>query len=431
MKAPELEGRVMPNAGSPTDPWAQVAMLVRLIRTGEAQTRPELAEATGLGRNVITLRVQAAEAIGLIRASGAARSRGGRAADIWEFTGVHHHVLVATVDEDGFRVVLANLDLTPLGESSVEWTLSDDTARTCERMAAQMETLISDHRSPTIWGIGLGMPAPVDVTTGRSRDPVIAGAKGIRWPRTFDIRRWFIDRMKVPVWVDSVSNLAALGAASEPEAPADLVFVRLGNGVGSGIVSNGGLHRGADSLAGEITHIVVSDDARRLCLCGRSGCVDAFAGSWAIEAEARRAVAQGRSPFLAARAEDGLGLAVVVAGAESGDIACAEIVHSAAEALGRGLATVVTWFNPRRVVVAGNDLASSPLFRHILTRTLQSQALSACIEHLELRIGPGQAAEVVGGLSLVRDALLAPSHLAAWAPTGSPADFGAAVLAIG
>lgn len=82
-------------AVSPQDPWYQVAEVVRLIRSGEAQTRPELADATRLGRNVITMRIQAAQEIGLVEPSGESRSRGGRAAELWQLRGDAGYIGVA------------------------------------------------------------------------------------------------------------------------------------------------------------------------------------------------------------------------------------------------------------------------------------------------------------------------------------------------
>ncbi|WP_194793310.1 ROK family protein [Raineyella fluvialis] len=400
------------------DPWAQVSEILRLIRTGHAQTRPELADATRLGRNVITLRIQAAEELALIRPSGDLRSRGGRAAEVWEFRGEEGRILIGTLGVDRFRVALADLSGTLLESRVVEFPLTADPLRTCTRIAEEMEAVLATQEEGDLWGVGLGMLAPVNAVTGRSTDPVTS-TQMVRWPKDFDIRHWFTQRMQVPVWVESVSNLMALGGAEAPGAPADLIFVRMDKGVGSGIISGGKLHRGADWVAGEITHIAVSDDPRRICMCGRIGCLDAFAGEWAIEADAKHALAEGRSPYLTnhptATVDD------VVAGAGSGDVACTEIVLRAAEAMGRALAAVVTWFNPRRVVVGGSALAVDPLFRSTLSRTLHARALGASVEHLELEVGArDRVEEVYGAVAMVRDALLSPDILAEWAPVGSP-----------
>lgn len=399
----------------------QVAEVLRLIRTGEAQTRPELADATSLGRNVVTLRVQAAQELGLVQPSGEQRSRGGRAAEIWEPAGGAGTIAIGIVGHAHLRIVIADLRLQVIEERYVDWNTQVAPEETCEHLAGQMESLLAAHPGLQLWGMGLGLLAPVQFDTGRNADPVTGATSVNRWPLSFDARAWFTGRLKVPVWVESVANMATLGAAAEPGAPADLIFVRMGVGVGSGIVSDGKLHRGADWIAGEMTHVTVQADSDRICVCGRTGCLETFATEQSIEADARRLIAERRTQRLAHADPEKLIAADVVEAAEAGDVACVEIVLRAADALGRVLASVVTWFNPRRVVVGGNRLASSALFQNALRRTLNTHALGASLEHLELQVGdPNRGEEVRGALAMVRDALFSPEYLVTWGPNGSP-----------
>lgn len=405
----------------PRDPWAQVAEVIRLIRTGEAETRPELADATRLGRNIVTLRIEAAAELGLIQPSGDLRSRGGRAAEVWELAPGSGRIAVGTICFDHLRVTLADLTLRPLGSVTIRWPSTAQPEETCERLATAIDGLLAEHGGP-LWGTGLGVLAPVDFVTGRSADPVAPAAHTPRWPREFDVRRWFVRRLGVPVWVDSLSNLMAEGIAAEQGAPRDVIAVRMEVGVGSGIVTGGRLHRGADWIAGETNHIVVQPGSTLPCVCGRLGCLDALAGSKSVEAEARRAIGQGRSTTLARLEPGQVTLAEIVAAAEAGDFTAAELVLRAAEAVGHVLATIVTWFNPRRVVVGGNALAESPLFFGAMSRTLHATALAASVEHLELRRGsPDRLEETAGAIAMVRDRLLSPTFLPVWAPLGCPA----------
>jgi predicted NBD/HSP70 family sugar kinase len=402
------------------DPWTHVAEVVRLVRTGQAQTRPELADATNLGRKVITQRVQAAQELGLLRPSGDARSRGGRAAEVWEFDGSGGAVLVAFQGVDHFRVAVADLALNVIEQRPIDWAITADPAPTCERMAVELEALVADHGLAP-WGLGVGLLGPVDYATGRMIDPftVAPVSAGTRWPLDFDVRGWFAARLGLPVWIEAVSNLMALGAAAALGAPADLVAVRLNRGIGCGIVSDGRVHRGADGLAGELTHMVVRPDPERICPCGRTGCLGTFAGGWALETDARKAVAEGRSPWLAGVAE--ITAQAVVDGAQASDPACLDIVRRAAEALGFTLAGVTTWFNPRRLVIGGAPLAASPFFQQAVRRALEAQTLSASLEHLEVLTGdPDRSEEVMGAAALVVDALLSPEYLTQWGPLGSP-----------
>ncbi|WGT47061.1 ROK family protein [Tessaracoccus lacteus] len=407
-------------APSHQDPWAQVSEVVRLIHSGEARTRPELAENTRLGRNIITQRIQSALDLGLIRPSGEQRSRGGRGAEVYEFSGDQGRILAATIGTAELRVALTDLDLQIIESRRIEWDLMVSPQATCERVATEMEDLLRAHPEHAAWGVGIGVPTPVQPVTGRTIGPLIAGPHALEWATKLDIRTWFTQRMNSPVWTESISNLATLGAAAEPDSPSDLLYVRMGRGVSAGIISGGRLHRGADALAGEITHLTVDPSSTQICLCGRIGCLDTFASQWAVEAAAGRLLMSGDGGALESRA---VTVADVVAAAEAGDPGCVDLILRAADATGRALASAVTWFNPRRVVVGGNALAMSHLFTGALTRTLNAQAPAGALQNLDLTQGSAERTEELrGAAALVTETLLSPSYLMEWGPGGFPID---------
>jgi predicted NBD/HSP70 family sugar kinase len=404
------------------DPWFQVSEIVRLIRTQKAQTRPELVDATRLGRNVVTLRLKAAHQLGLIAPAGAGRSRGGRAAELWKFRSDVGHILVGAIGVKSLRVALADLGGTVLRITDMPWSVQRGPEATCAQLATAMDDLLRTANIERPWGITIGMPAPVDFTTGRNADPIASTETAQRWPADFDTRRWFSGRFKVPAWTESVSNLGALGAATTPGASDDLVFVRLGTGIGAGIVSRGEVHRGAHWLAGVLSHVTVRDDPDRICMCGRTGCLDAYAAGWALLGDAQRVAAQGRSPYLSAiAAERDLTVDDLTDGARRGEPACIEIVVRAADALGRALGPMITWFNPGEIIVGGYPIVRDPLFRTVLERAINATALPASVAELRLRTGdPDEHEPIIGAAELATEALLSPGFLVEWGPTGSP-----------
>jgi predicted NBD/HSP70 family sugar kinase len=91
--------------------------------------------------------------------------------------------------------------------------------------------------------------------------------------------------------------------------------------------------------------------------------------------------------------------------------------------MGRALAGVVTWFNPRRVVIGGNALAESSLFQSAVGRTLHTHTLAASVQHLELRYSTRERPEEIAGASaMVVEVLLSADYMAEWAPGGFPID---------
>ena len=171
--------------------------------------------------------------------------------------------------------------------------------------------------------------------------PIMTG-----WDR-FDIRGWFAPRYPCPVVVEKDANAMVFGE-QPPGAPGhvrNMLYVKLGTGVGSGLIADGQIYRGADGAAGDIGHnqIPIPDDAPEpLCRCGNTGCVEAYAGGWALVRDLQAA---------------GLDVTTVddAERLKAGDATpCAW--RAAAGILGAALADAVNLLNPR-VVVLGGQLA--------------------------------------------------------------------------
>ena len=126
-----------------------------------------------------------------------------------------------------------------------------------------------------LWGGGIGVPGPVEFRTGRPiSPPIMPGWDG------YPIRARFAARYGVPVWIDNDVNVLALGEWRSGVAVGhdNVVVVKIGTGIGAGIISDGRLHRGAQGSAGDVGHIQVVDDAKVICRCGNVGCLEALAG---------------------------------------------------------------------------------------------------------------------------------------------------------
>ena len=129
------------------------------------------------------------------------------------------------------------------------------------------------------------MPGPVEFATGRPiSPPIMPGWDG------YPIRERFAARHGAPVWVDNDVNVLALGEWRSGVAAGhdDVVVVKIGTGIGAGIISGGRLHRGAQGSAGDVGHIQVTDDPAVICRCGNVGCLEALAGGGGARPGGRR-----------------------------------------------------------------------------------------------------------------------------------------------
>jgi predicted NBD/HSP70 family sugar kinase len=191
--------------------------------------------------------------------------------------------------------------------------------------------------------------------------------------------------------VDNDANLGALAEASfgAGRGLSDIIYVRVGSGVGAGLVLGGRLHRGAAGLAGEIGHVQVLADGA-VCRCGNRGCLETVAGEGALRALLRPA----RGHEVTRRE--------IVELIAAGDLGATRLVNDAGRAIGRLLADLCNAVNPDAVVVGGElGEAGEPLLdgiREAVDRfALPGAAEVVKVVHAQL----GERAEVLGALALV------------------------------
>jgi predicted NBD/HSP70 family sugar kinase len=159
-----------------------------------------------------------------------------------------------------------------------------------------------------------------------------------------------------PVVLDNDVNVLAVGEqhAGVARGARDFLFVKIGTGIGCGIVIDGELYRGVDGCAGDIGHIRI-DDFGPICACGNTGCLEAFSGGAALAREATEAARSKRSAVLAAILDEKgeLTAADVGAAVAQGDPQAVQLIRDSGRRVGQVLATLVSFFNPGMIVIGG------------------------------------------------------------------------------
>src|SRR5690606_26567693 len=180
-----------------------------------------------------------------------------------------------------------------------------------------------------------------------------------------DLRGVLASRLGVPVVVDNDATAATVaehrcGAAAGVD---DALYVALGTGIGGGIVLDGAVRRGANGFAGEVGHMVL-DPGGALCACGRRGCWEVVASGSALGELARGRAVDGSASAIVAQA-GGDPAAVsgehAVAAAHAGDADALAILDEFGDAVGRGIAALVTALDPAVVVVGGGVIVAGVL----------------------------------------------------------------------
>jgi predicted NBD/HSP70 family sugar kinase len=314
--------------------------VLRLIRDGEAVTRADLARRTGLARSTVAQRVDALLAHSLVYEAGGTASTGGRPPTVLAFNHRAGVVLVADLGATHSRLAVSDLAGTPLAEVAQDLDIALGPERVLDWVHEQFTGLLrkAGRKNGDVRGIGVGVPGPVAFSAGQPvNPPIMPGWDG------FSIPSWFAEHYDAPVLVDNDVNIMALGEHwtywRETE---HLLYVKVGTGIGCGIVAGGHIHRGAQGAAGDIGHIRISGHDDVVCRCGNIGCLEAVAGGRAL---AQRLAAEG---IEAANSRD------VVQLVRAGDPVAIRMVREGGRALGEVLASCVNFFNPAVIVIGGD-----------------------------------------------------------------------------
>ena len=190
--------------GAQTDEVTSLLRIVNLVRTGEAATRPEIGRVTGLGRGVVTQRVDQAIEMGFLEDGEFGPSSGGRAPRTLRFRCSR----AASSSARWAPCTSTSASRCSRATSSTSthraWDISRGPAETLDTALAMIDEVLADHPDVPVWGVSVGIPGPVDFATGRPvAPPIMPGWNG------FDIRRRFEQRYDAPDWVDNDVNLLA------------------------------------------------------------------------------------------------------------------------------------------------------------------------------------------------------------------------------
>ncbi|MGX9885500.1 ROK family protein [Streptomyces sp. NPDC002276] len=401
-----------------------LSLVLSMIRSEAGMTRPELGRRSGLGRTIITQRVDHAIRVGLVVEGESAPSTGGRPSRILRIAPGRGVVLGAVFGAAHLHVAVTDLDGTVIADRRGAWDIERGPEASLATLVEVSAQLLTPELQARLWGVCVGVPGPVDFARGVPvQPPIMAGWHG------FPLRDRLEARYGVPAWVDNDANLMALGAWSRTRESAgdNVLLVKASTGIGLGLISGGRLHRGARGAAGDLGHTIVAEESRHRCRCGKFGCLEAYAGGWALARDARSAALAGRSAFLAERLErlerpDGaLAVTDVLDGCRAGDLVCTELVTRAGELVGAQLATLVSVFNPSTVCLAGTLARAGDVFRGPVVDAVARRSLPLATDQLHFADEALDRSDgVVGAATLATDELLHPDLLSRWLPRGDP-----------
>jgi len=371
----------------PSGPSA--GQLLELIRTGRAHTRRDLLDITGLSRSTIAIRIGQLLSAGYITESGVEMAARGRPSNVLAFNQEHGTVLVAELGATHARAALCDLAGRPIDEVAENLRISDGRDTILEWVESSWHNLLASTNlsNRPIVGLGVCIPGPVDVASGRPiRPPIMPG-----W-HDYPIRERLEQVFGVPGFVENDANAMALGEFhSAVPSCRSLLFVKVATGIGAGMVVGGQLVRGIHGGSGDIGHVRLTDpESGPSCACGARGCLAASASGGAI---ARRLHELGH-PVQTSREAVQL--------AKAGDVTAISLIREAGKHLGGVLATAVSLLNPEVLMIGGDLVESQEHFMISLKESLYHRTQPLATRDLQVLTSTlGDHAGVMGAAGLV------------------------------
>ena len=283
------------------------ALVLQALYRGEGLSRADLAREVGLTRVTISDLIADLIDEGLVIELGLrADVRPGKPATLLDLNRTAFTIVALDLSKDAmFRGAVTDLDGTVLVREEIDVTglVGEAAVRKVETL---LDTLIAKAPAKVI-GVGVGSPGIVDANGTVLRAPNLAWAD-------LALQDLLAARCGLPVLVANDANAAALAERTFGAGADDMMLVRIGRGVGAGLVVGGSLVRGATSAAGEIGHVVVGTDGGHTCACGKQGCLETWLAIPNLRAQLADAPASDHESILASAGERlGIAIAPVVA----------------------------------------------------------------------------------------------------------------------
>jgi len=327
----------------------------------------------------------------------AAPSTGGRPPSLLGFNADAGLILAADLGANHSRVSVSNLLAEPIADVTAEIDIDLGPIEVLAWLDQAFRSLLEEIDRPMseVRGVGIGLPGPVDFAHGMAvNPPIMAG-----W-HLFGVADHIRALYDVPVLVDNDVNIMALGEywVMEPKI-GDFIFIKVGTGIGSGLILGGRLHRGAMGAAGDLGHVrTTSDDA--MCRCGNNGCLEATAGGGAIAARLRQI------GYDTAYTRD------VVRLVQEGNRDAIQSVRAAGRLIGQVLASTVNLLNPALIMVGGDMAKAEPQLLAGIREVVYQRSTTLSTIDLQLTVSSlGDLAGVTGAAAMVIEHIFAPSAI--------------------
>jgi len=373
-------------------------VVLDLLRAERPISRTGLARKARLSKPTISVIVDQLLALDLVCEVGLGHSRRGRRPVMLDFNPDARLVAGAELQELEWVIVLTNLD-GRVQERITVAAVNADPRTVAGALAEGLDQLCQRVDRSSVLGVGVGVPGTVSVQTG-----IVALSLALGW-NDVPLKELVEEATGLPAAVANRCKGAALaekwhGVGQEID---DLIYVRVGTGIGAGFVHRGDLFLGS-SYAGELGHCSIYPDGP-LCACGNRGCLEALASGPALAARARERILQGEESLLVSMSSDepaNITAKMVEQAAREDDALAKDVLAETGAFLGIAIGTLINLYNPQMVVLGGPVSRAGPFLMDSLCREAEHRSLHLLSQDVRFEMSVlGQDAGPVGAATMI------------------------------
>ncbi|MFP4198478.1 MAG: ROK family transcriptional regulator [Halanaerobium sp.] len=332
------------------------AAIFRIIKEIGPLSRTEIVKQTGLSKSTVSVHTRKLLEMGLIKKekekNGSVGSVG-RNRQLLKFAKDNGYIIAIDLGATSLNVGLCNLDAEIIEMKMNDILVNNGPQKIMNKIDRLIAELLETNQldQKKIFGIGMGVPGPVEFSKGLPVSPPIMPG----WHLS-PLKKILQEKYNCPAFIDNDVNVMAVGEkhAGLAQDVANFIFIKIGTGIGAGIICEDKLYRGSKGCAGDIGHIGIEGE-EELCPCGNRGCLEIVAAGPAIAKKAKAAAKNRESEILLKilnkkgdlTAED-VGQAVL-----KNDLAAVNIVKDSGQKIGQVAARLVNFYNPSLIIIGG------------------------------------------------------------------------------
>jgi len=384
-----------------------LSLVLNLIRDAGSISRADIIRETRLSPTAVSALVNLLLESGFVEEAGVGQSSGGRRPILLRFNYGLRAVLSVDIGASHLNVIAMDLRGRIIARRYCKHDVINDPHGTIRRVIDMIgETLAEANlQVHQVLGIGVTIPTPLD---GPQLDRMITyympAWEGIGPGE--EIRKVY----DLPIYLDNDANAGAMaekwwGSGKEYSS---LAFIKLGVGVGAGLIIDGQVYRGYNGAAGEIGHTTIEPNGR-LCRCGNYGCMEAYVGGPGLVEAVR---SDRRDAGLPPLPESELSVETIVDLALQGDPICRQVVVNAGHYLGVAVANLINLINPGLIVFGGELTGAGDLLFDAVRETVQKRVLPLNRQPVELvTTTMGEDVVAIGAATLALQNAFLPNKL--------------------